>query len=149
MAVTKILARNWEFYVEDATPGQFIPIKGVESFTVNPTKTDADTGDFDSEGFAEHLPAERAASITLNGRFLIDRQTGARDPGQERCEELSEKVDIEGLAKFRMIPKNAQEGIEFTASFNAGPTGGGRNDTTGWTCEVTRSGKPTKFTRAS
>lgn len=147
MAVTKILARSWDFYVEDKDSGDFVPIKGINSFTINPTKTDADVGDFDSEGMAEHLPAERAVSITLQGVFLIDRATGDRDPGQQLCEELSEKVDIDGLAKFRFIPKTATEGWEFLASFSAGPTGGGRNDGTGWQCEVTRTGKTTKFTR--
>lgn len=147
MAVAKILARNWEFFVEGDTPGDFVPIGGINNFTINPTKTDADTSDFGSDGVAEHLPAQRALSLTLNGHFLIDRQTGDRDPGQARCEELTGLVDVDGLRKFRFIPKDADEGWEFTASFNATPTGGGNNDPTGWTCEVTRSGKTSKFTR--
>lgn len=65
MAVTKVLARDWTVQVKSG--GNYLAIRGINSFTVAPSKTDADTSDFGSGGFNEHVPAARGNTITLEG----------------------------------------------------------------------------------
>src|SRR5690606_10420287 len=104
MAVTKVLARGWKFEINTGTPEipAWTPIKGINSFSIATTKNDADVTDFDSDGWLKHIPASRGRSITLEGFYLEDPDTGDRDPGQEAVEELADKVGFPALAQFRM-----------------------------------------------
>lgn len=140
MAVKKVLARGWKFEVDDGQGGGgFVEIKGINSFTPSPTKTDADTTDFQSMGIEEHLPAARGFSVTLDGFYLEDPSDGTRDSGQARAEALSDEVGVDGIAPFRMTSPGGTT-YTFNASFNVTIGGGGNNDASGWSVEVTRSG---------
>lgn len=135
----KVLASGWKFEVETETPDEFVEIKGINSFTPNPTLTTADGTDFQSGGMEEHTPATRGLTITLSGFYLENKATGERDPGQLRCEELSSMVDVDAKAKFRMTSPGGTT-YTFNASFNVTIGGGGTTDNTQWSCEVTRDG---------
>lgn len=143
MAVTKVLARGWTFEIQtdEATP-TYVPIGGINNFSVSPTKNDADVTDFDSEGREEHLPASRGLSITVEGFYLEDPDTGERDPGQQAVEELADKIGVQGIAGFRMTSPGGNT-KEFKASANVTSPGGGNNDPASWSAELTVSGKIT------
>lgn len=144
MPPRKVLARGWVFEVESATPDTWIQIGGINNFTPDRAKDDADTSDFDSGGWAEHLPASRGLSISLDGFYLEDA-AGARDLGQARVEALAQLVDNAGLGRFRMTSPatGGNRRVTGDVSFNYGGPGGGNNDGSAWSMVATFSGQPT------
>lgn len=145
MAVEKYLARNVKFEVEDAvTPGTWIEIKGLTQFSFSPEKTDADTTDFNSNGVAEHLVAQRNFSVSLEGRHLLDTTTGDGDPGQTRVEEIAAAIGTGSIGNFRMTSPGGKTKT-FKASANV-TKGGSTNDPTSWQAALTVSGAITEGT---
>jgi predicted secreted protein len=140
MAVRKILARELTLEVEDSTPGSWLTIGGLRTLTLDNGKTDADTTDFDSGGWAEHMVAERSGTITLAGLYLEDADSGARDAGQERCEELALLVGAASLGSFQVTTPGGTV-KSFTASVNVSGPSGGHNDPAAWSATLTLSGQ--------
>ena len=141
----KVLAREWVFEIESATPDTWIEIGGINSMAPDRSKDDADVTDFNSGGWSEHLPAQRGLSVTLDGFYLED-DAGARDLGQARVEEVAQIVGHAGLVGFRMTsPASAgNRRISGEASFNYGGPGGNNNDGASWSAEATFSGQPVR-----
>ena len=74
MAIQRVLAREWKFEIYD---GAWKEIGGLNSFAWGGTKTDADTTGFDSQGWGEHLPAQRGRTLTLQGSYLeVPKENG-------------------------------------------------------------------------
>lgn len=142
MALTKVLARDWTFEVEDPTAGTFVPVGGINTFGFGGTKTDTDTGDFDSGGWAKHLVTERAHTLTLSGFFLEDQATGERDPGQAIIDELTTKIGEEAIGSFKLTSPGGAV-YEFSGSVEPAEVGGGKNDVTSWGATITINGKIT------
>lgn len=147
MAVTKVLARGFDFEVDDGLEtSSFLAIGGINTFSVSPSKNDAETTDFDSEGWAEHLVASRGLEIELEGYYMEDEEDGTRDEGQERIEEVAELIGAESIVPFRMTTPGGTT-IAMNVSVNASPfgtsTGGGNDDPAGWSATLVVSGKPT------
>ena len=148
MAITKVLARDATFEVNagtDVSPN-WLEINGVTSLTFNPAKNDADTTDFNSEGVLEHLPASRGLGFTLSGFRMEDRDTGARDPGQQAVEDLDALVGPDGVGSFRFTSPSGDV-YAFSGSVSVTPHGGGNDDAATWSVTITRSGA-TVFTPA-
>ena len=138
----KILARNWTFEVNTAPTGPrvYVEINGINSFSFDPEKTDADTTTFDSEGYMEHIVASRTATLTLDGLYYEDTTTGARDPGQQAVDELSQKLSQESVEWFRITtPFGARKEIQ--ASVVVSGIGGGNDDPSTWSVELTVTGR--------
>src|SRR5690606_15606183 len=98
MALVKVLARDWKVEIESGN--NFIAVNGVNSFTIEFSKTDANTTSFDTAGWDEHIVASRGATITVEGFYLEDPSTGDRDPGQAAVESLAEKVGHESIGRL-------------------------------------------------
>ena len=148
MPQVKVLARDWTAKIktgEDATTGTaiFTLIRGLSTLTFSGDKEDADTTGFDDGGRGSHLVASRGNSVSLEGFYLVDRETGARDPGQQAVEDLADKVGYDSLDVFQ-ITDPAGNMKEFQASAGLGDQGGGVNDPTSWSAELTVSGAITK-----
>lgn len=144
MPITKVLARGWKLEVNTALDNApvWIRVGGVNSFTFSNSKDDADTTDFDSDGYLEHMVANRGFEISAEGFYLVDKTTAARDAGQEYVEGLNEKMGSDSLGQFRIISPAGTIKI-FKASVGLGDIGGGNDDPTSWSCTLTVSGKPT------
>lgn len=148
MGATKVLAKGWIFEIDTdplATTPTGTPvwtrIKGVNTFSVEDSKTDANTSDFDSDA-DEHIPVRRGKQVTLEGYYLEDVSNGDRDPGQEAVEEYGRMVGLDALATFRMTSPGGKV-FQFKASVNMGSPGGGNDDPTNWSATLTRSGETT------
>lgn len=152
MAIVKVLARNWKIEI-DKDPLAGTPtgtqvwqkIGGINTFTITSDKEDADTTDFDSEGYNTHIVASRSNEITFEGFFLEDSATGARDPGQQAVEDYADKIGHTSIATIRMTSPSGKV-TEYDGSIGIGDVGGGTNDPTSWGATVAVSGKPTKIT---
>lgn len=142
MAATKFLARDLTIEVESETPNSWLAIGGLNTLTHSPSKTDADTTDFDSNGYEEHMVAQRGGSWTLAGFALEDVATGERDPGQVRCEQIARARGLSSLVRFRLTSIGNNR-IVFYASVDVTLPGGGNNDAASWQAVVKMSGEPT------
>lgn len=144
MAVTKINARDWTFELGNlaAASTTWTQIGGVTSFSVGRSSQQADTADFDSGGVDEHEVMSRGRTITVEGLFLEDPATGARDAGQSAVETLA---DATGDASLKQLRITSPGGTILTQKVSAelGTVGGGRNAKTSWSVTFTRSGATT------
>jgi hypothetical protein len=124
----------------DALP-VWTPIGGLNSLTFDSDKTDADTTDFDSDGWAEHMVLQRSRKISMDGFYKEDTATGDQDPGQEALIALSDAIGTDSLKGFRITTPGGNVTV-YQVSADAKLTGGGLNDVSGFTCDLTVSGKP-------
>lgn len=143
MAKLKVLARNWKIEVNTGTEAlpTWTKVGGINTFTLSNDKEDADTTDFESAGFAEHMVAGRSNEISFEGFFLEDA-TGVRDTGQEFVETKAEEVGPASIVALR-ITSPGGKAKQYKGSFSVGDVGGGNNDPTSWGANYTVSGKPT------
>lgn len=148
MAVRKVLARGWRFEIENADNATFSQIKGIKSWSQESEKEDADATDFDSDGWAEHVVAQRGKSVGLEGFFLTDPATGVRDAGQARCEALADLVDEAAEADFRFYHVASGKGVQGKVTVDVTGPGGGTSDNTEWGVDFVFNGKPTAYTVA-
>jgi hypothetical protein len=142
MALVRVLAREWKMEVEDELAA-FVEVGGINTFAFGGSKTDADTTGFDSEGWAEHLVAERSRTLTMEGFYIEDKDTGARDPGQEIVDGLAEKIGEEAIGNFKLTSPGGTV-LTFSGSVEPADIGGGHNDATSWGATITINGKVTK-----
>ena len=141
MAEIKVLARDWDIEIYDAVGEDWLEIGGITSLTFSSDMTEAETTDFDSEGWAEHIPAERTKSLSVEGNYLED-EAGERDQGQEEVEEAAELTGDDGLTPFYLESPNGGIQIAFLASVNMSDIGGDTNDPTSWGFDLIVSGDP-------
>lgn len=139
----KVPARDWTFgiYDPDEGEGEYITIAGLTSFEYSPTKESAETTDFDSEGWDEHIPIGRGAELTFEG-FYVEDDGGTRDDGQEYVESLAEKIGPEGLVVLHMESPYGGKELFLEGSIDLGSIGGDTNDATSWGFEFEVNGKP-------
>lgn len=74
--------------IENQVTATWVPVKGLTSMSIS---TDADTND--NKGgdaiWAEPSITGRSLSLSLEGRPIFDKVTGAKDPGQDLMDEAS------------------------------------------------------------
>ncbi len=139
MAITKVLARDWG---KQINASGFIEINGIRSFTVATSKQDADTSDFESQGWNTHLVAARGTTITLEGLYLEDVVTKDRDPGQAAVETSARLVGPTGISEYKFTTPGGTTWT-FNASAEVEGPGGDTNSAADWKCTLTVSGSIT------
>lgn len=146
MTATQANARDVAFQIEDpASPGTWVPIapKGIETFTKSTDYEAVDTTTFGSEGQAETQNNQISKSLKLEGKRLLDPDTGALDPGQALVEALSEGLSDASLGSIRFAHVSETEWEVWTATAQMGDVGGGNNDKISWSVTFARSGAST------
>ena len=144
----KVLARNWQIFIETATAGTWQKIGGIESFTLSSDSETTDNTDFDSEGYDESFVSGRSNEITLEGKYVVDVETKERDLGQAAVEELATKIGHESVGALRLVSP-AKEITEYGVHATLGDKGGAKKDTTSWGATMGVSGKPKAITTDS
>lgn len=140
----KILARHLVGELNTGTTAipVWVKIGGLTSQTFSTEKNDTDDTDFDSDGWAEHKVSQRATSISLEGFYKEDPVTGERDAGQEAMLALGDAIGYDSLKPYRVTtPGGNVTTYQVSANVTA-PGGGGLNDNSSFTVELTVSGKP-------
>jgi hypothetical protein len=144
MALQKYNARDVDFQVEDfLSPGTWITIGGLNTFTKGHEEETTDTTTYASQGQAESQKMQLGKTLGLQGLRLRDSVTGAGDPGQAKVEALNERLGEDSLGRIRFSHKNDSTWEVWTAHVNLGDQGGGNNDKTSWSATFTRSGAQT------
>lgn len=148
MALQKYNARDVDFQIEDfLSPGTWITIGGLNTFSKSHEEETADTTTYASQGQAESQKMQLGKQLQLEGLRLRDNVTGAIDPGQAKVEGLSERLGEDSLGRVRFSHKNDTTWEVWTAHVNLGDQGGGNNDKTSWSATFTRSGASTSVAK--
>ncbi len=144
MALQKYNARDVEFQIEDfLSPGTWIAIGGINTFTKGHDEETTDTTTFASGGQAESQKMQIGKTLQIEGVRLRDDVTGAIDSGQAKVEALSERLGELSLGRVRFSHKNDTTWLVWTAHVTLGDQGGGNNDKVSWSATFTRSGAET------
>lgn len=145
MAIKKrVLARNWKFFIESATPKTFERITGLETFSISHSSEELDTTDFDNEGYDSHVIIGRGVELSLEGAMKMDTSTKERCPGQARVEVIAEGFLADSIAKIH-VEDPAGNVYEFTGSATLGSIGGGTKDKTSWGVTIKGTSKVAKL----
>lgn len=147
MPKVKVLARQWKIFIESDVADAFQAIAGIESFTLSSGSETTDTSDFDTDGYAEGFVSGRSNELSLEGAYVVDPTSKARDVGQKLVEALATKIGHESLKAIRLVSP-AQEVTEYQCHATLGDKGGGVSDKTSWGVTLGVSGKPTAITTA-
>lgn len=146
MATEKINARDMVFQISDgAVSPTWYSIGGVNSFKVNPSENEetADTTDFNSQGNYEFEYMQRGAKIDIEGFFMADVSTGARDPGQALLEARATLMGTLSKADVRFRHPGSPTWKQWKAGISLGEQGGGNNDKQSFQASIGRSGAST------
>lgn len=141
MTTVKIPARDWTFEINTGTVAVpvWTPVGGINSWSHSPTKNDTDTTTFDDDGRLSHMPISRSDAFGLEGLYSEDPADGTRDAGQEAIEAAAAAVGTAGLKQFRITSPGGTTKT-FMASYNVTQGGGGNDDGTAWSAEITVDG---------
>lgn len=153
MAVTvkKVLSReafeSLEIWDPSANTGAggFVQIAGIETLTLSFDADEADTTDWDSAGWSEHLIGERSESVEIAGHVVYDDAQAVppvRDAGQQLVESLARKTGIDSLQEIQLNTLGGGT-IVWAASAQLGNQGGARSANASWGATFNSSGEPT------
>jgi hypothetical protein len=145
MATSKIEARGWLYQVPIGSGPTWTTIKGITSFTPNPgDKVQAtETTDFDSQGQYEEVILQRGGSLKLEGTRRRDPATGAADPGQAYLDTLAQGLLDSSVGQIRFRHRTETLWRVWSITATAGEEGGGTNDMSKWSMNITRTGAET------
>lgn len=118
----------------DYTAGNWITVSGINSITWSSEASTVDTTDFDSDGWQANFTVTRGATLSFEGHYLVDEDTGVRDSGQAMCDVAAHQFG-QGGARFLKLEavkstnRNAPIGhIIISANLQKGDIGGGMED---------------------
>jgi hypothetical protein len=158
MAADAVLASliKIEIYDTDELVDDYVEIQGLDTVTPQHSTTDADVsvkeitwGAPNYYQLARTLPARRARAWQLEGKYLVDSVTHARDAGQELMEEAGALTNTDAIYQFRFSPAGGiasdpdgeppvvGDEIEFLGTVTLGDVGGGdKDEAAGWSATI-------------
>lgn len=153
MSVTKVLARDWKAEIltkgtintltatdyEASSDAEWTAIGGLTSLSFGSDSTEADTTSFDEAGRESYLVVKRGNTLTLEGKYLEDEETGARDAGQQAVEASADQIGPSAMRYYRVTSPGGTERV-FMSSAKLSELGGGTDDPTSWGAECKCSG---------
>lgn len=144
MPVTDIAAPDLVWEVRNEGDTEWIAIGGISNTSHSPTEGRANTNKYGTQR-EESLIIRRGDSFTLEGFYQEDEETGARDPGQVRIQELASEVGQAAKAgEFRLTTPGGN-GIQFNADCSHSHPSGGENDAAAWSVTLTVQGDITEI----
>ena len=148
MSATPMLARDFRFALNTGTETapNLVHIGGINTFSLGSDSERTDDTDFDSAGWAEGKTVSRSRTITLEGNYLEDPDDDfAQDPGQEALIVLGDAVGYSSVKNLLMRYPSGKIVVQrVDAKVTAG--GGGNNDNSSFSAELTVSGRPRVLT---
>ena len=142
MALEKVLMRDVTAEINtgtESTPnwGEILGINAIERKTEAEKK---DVADNKSGGNKDNRVTARGETWTLKGDRLEDPATGARDPGQEAVEALSEAVGYADSVKQFRFTSPGGVSRTFLATAVVQPLAGGKEEFSTWEAEIEKCG---------
>lgn len=120
-----ILANTVRIEME-TSPLVYTGISSLKSISISAEKSDFDLYTMDSEGWDEHIPIKRGATISGEGNLDEDPDTREKDPGQLALIQASYETGMIAIKNFRMVYKKTGAVLStFKASVNVNDNGSG------------------------
>lgn len=145
-AIYKFKASNLLMEVKNGL-GEYVPVNGLNTITLNRTMNTADTTTFDEGGMMSHLPTSGTFQFTCEGFLYLDPATGLLDEGQGIVDSKVFAFGHAGFNDYRMTIKDdngdSLKGYEFRASTSPSDVGGGVDDGISWGATLIGTGKLT------
>lgn len=145
MAVTEVLMQDVDADINTGTIAVpvWTRIAAVTSVTHSPTKTTADTKNFDTPGRYRHRVVRRGDSFTVQAQRQEDEGTGSRDAGQEAVETAAIAVGTAAEKQFRLTSPGGNTWT-FLATAEVTELGGGTDDVANWQAVLEVTGSITR-----
>jgi hypothetical protein len=138
MGTVPVLARGWTVEVNDGDG--YDEVKGLEVISFNPGDVkEADTYTKESAGNDEHLVVRRTRTLKLDGRWLEDEGTGARDAGQSSIEALGALTGAGSVASFKTTSPGGKIS-EFDGTVRMGDLIGNVDEAAKWSATIKVTG---------
>lgn len=148
MSALKYDARGCAFEIESNTPGTWVAIGGINTFSKSRNSANTDTTTYASAGDYEQQIMQRGKTLKLGGFRLMDPDTGVLDPGQALVEALADAKSDDSLGSIRFAAPGDVTWEVWTATAELDDEGGGNNDKVSWGVTFTRSGASTTAARS-
>jgi hypothetical protein len=146
LAILKYLARDHRFFISDDEKATWTSISGISSWEFSIDTNEEDVSDFDAGGWGSNIATMRTASLSLEGFYLVDALTGARDTGQYKWEVAAMQVGYSATRSFRIEAYTVSGGligsIEVTGTPSVESFGGSTTDVLPWGGSVAVLGQP-------
>jgi hypothetical protein len=150
MAILEYLSREFVFSAS-ADGTTYTEIGGINKWGWKEEPNSVETTDFDDAGGHSEMNTRIKYGLTLDGNYLMDAATGARDPGQKIVEKQARLLGPLGYVYIK-VETRADDGEatpvalgSITARYSVKVTGngGGNDDKLPWGAELTAKGIPT------
>lgn len=152
MALRSMLAKDWTLEVEDpATPGTYLPVKGLTSFEESTDDNLEDDSSFDSGGWGSDTVTQRKWSIEAEGKRKRTEDTSfTPDPGQEQIRKAARKVGFEATIHVRWYRRDGSpDAYEGDCTVNEFTKGGEVTDLEPFSFTLNGQGEPVEITNPS
>ena len=133
MAVKTVLAKDVKIEIGN------VEIKGLNTISFSDESTEADLTVKEDAGSYNHEISQRARSITLEGKYLVDITSKARDPGQLAVDELALGIGANSIGTFTITDPGGNK-ITFKASATSSNFGGDNTEGTAWSATLKVAG---------
>ena len=146
MAIRKYLARDFKFDISTDEGSTYTEISGIANWSFTIDSNEEDTSTFDNGAWGSAMYTQRTGSMSLEGFYLVNGITGARDPGQLLVEQAATKVGYDAYRRFRVRAVTASGEIGnfyFTGQAALGDQGGSTTDVMPWAADLIFEGRPT------
>lgn len=148
MTTYPIVARGHRFWIStDNTT--WTEILGITSWEWTEDQEMIDATDFATDGYKAELPVLRAVKVSVEGHYLVNPTTNARDPGQAAVEDAARLFGPSALVYFRVeteetgTPPQPVARMEGRCTIKLKAFGGGVADKMKWGFDVAFYGAPT------
>lgn len=97
--------RDWLIYIQDkavTSSVSWVRIYGLNSITYS-IDSETEDGSADTDIWSEPYVTKRSASMSLEGKPIVDATTGAPDPGQEMLDAYAVQAGCDGDATLKLV----------------------------------------------
>lgn len=96
---------NWLVYIQDKATSDFVRVYGLSSLSYS-VSSDTDDGSVAGDAWSEPYVSKRSASLSLEGKPIVDAATGAKDPGQEMLTDYASLTGCDADATLKIVDAN-------------------------------------------
>jgi hypothetical protein len=145
MATDKVSPTLFKPQVNTGTEGSptWTDVKGLNEVSFDVSSESVDATDFDSPGWTQDRIVSRGKTMSWTGFYLVDPDTGDRDPGQEAVEAAADTITGESGHVLQYRLEKAWGGaITFKATVEVKAGGGEAKGLSPWEATLSITEKP-------
>jgi hypothetical protein len=141
----KVLIRDYKLFVNTGTVEVpvWTQVKGLtDPLAITSNVGETELRDQDDAGWSRTWPTSRSYEFAAKG-FRMEAADGARDPGQEAVEAVSEEMGEDAVLQYKVVSPGAAS-IIFDAWATVTEFGGSEDDAATWEAALKVNGQPAR-----